>query len=111
MDSIVITTGLRQIQQVKSFHGRSSSGCVQERFLEQHLCFPAFHNYRREEHAVNEDVIRVFENLCEASERHLKAFVGVLLLLIYLIHLLLFKHIVVFLDSAGNFSAPVITKK
>ena len=40
MDSIVITTGLRQIQQVKSFHGRSSSGCVQERFLEQHLCFP-----------------------------------------------------------------------
>jgi len=33
-----------------------------------------------ENHAENEDVIRVFENLCEASERHLKAFVGVLVL-------------------------------
>jgi len=33
-----------------------------------------------ENHAENEDVIRVFENLGEASERHLKAFVGVLVL-------------------------------
>ena len=31
-----------------------------------------------EEIAKNEDVIRVFENLCQASERHLKAFVRVL---------------------------------
>ena len=31
-----------------------------------------------EETAKNEDVIRVYENLCSASERHLKAFVGVL---------------------------------
>lgn len=31
-----------------------------------------------EETAKNEDVIRVFDNLCQASERHLKAFVRVL---------------------------------
>jgi len=31
-----------------------------------------------EDAAKNEDVIRVFENLCKASERHLKAFVRVL---------------------------------
>lgn len=31
-----------------------------------------------EEIAENEDVIRVFENLCTASERHLRAFVRVL---------------------------------
>lgn len=33
-----------------------------------------------EETAKNNDVIRVFENLCKASERHLKAFVRVLIL-------------------------------
>jgi hypothetical protein len=31
-----------------------------------------------EETAENEEVVRVFTNLCNASERHLKAFVGVL---------------------------------
>lgn len=31
-----------------------------------------------EEHAVNEEVIRVYTNLCRASENHLRAFVGVL---------------------------------
>jgi hypothetical protein len=31
-----------------------------------------------EEHATNEDVLRVFGNLCKASENHLRAFVGVL---------------------------------
>ena len=31
-----------------------------------------------EEHATHEDVVRVFGNLCSASENHLKAFVGVL---------------------------------
>ncbi len=31
-----------------------------------------------EEIAENDDVIRVFENLCTASERHLRAFVRVL---------------------------------
>ena len=33
-----------------------------------------------EEHANNEEMIRVFENLCKASERHLRAFVRVLVL-------------------------------
>jgi hypothetical protein len=31
-----------------------------------------------EDHAVNEEVIRVYTNLCRASENHLRAFVGVL---------------------------------
>ena len=33
-----------------------------------------------EETAINEDVIRVFTNLCSASENHLRAFVRVLVL-------------------------------
>lgn len=31
-----------------------------------------------EEHAIHEDVVRVYGNLCNASENHLRAFVGVL---------------------------------